>query len=113
VVGLAVFFLVVSLITKEHLLIIVSIVFLMGLLLKLSVVYEVASYWHQGIVWIMTAISTVLLTVVFYILITPYSVVYRVTRRHSIREYMRGPNDKSSYHTINRKYDREFFKNPW
>jgi energy-coupling factor transporter transmembrane protein EcfT len=113
VVGLAILFLILSFVVKEHLLVVVSIIFLMGLLLKLDFVFSVASLWHRFFVWIVTALSTVFLTIVFYTFITPYSFIYRIMQRKSIREYLRGPSENSSYFNINKKYDQESFKKPW
>lgn len=113
VVGLAVLFLVLSFIAKEHLLVVVSIIFLMGLLLKLDFVFRIAALWHGFFVWIITTLSTILLIVIFYIFITPYSIVYRVAQKRSVREYVYGPHENSSYYSVNKKYSKESFEKPW
>lgn len=117
VVGLAILFLVLSFIAKDtakgHLLVIVSIVFLMSLLLKLDFVFRIANLWHSFFLWIMTTLSGVFLIIIFYAFITPYSFLYRVIQNKTIREYWRGPLDTSSYYTMNKKYSKESFEKPW
>lgn len=74
--------------------------------------------WHRYIVkyWILLAKtlgwlnSRIILTLIFYLIIFPYSVILKFTRKSPIKT---NSNRQSFYKTLNRTIEPKHFENPW
>lgn len=101
------------LIFGELLLLVAAVALLLGLLLQLRILNNVARVWLYFISLVGTVLSNVILTLIFYVLLTPYSYLYRIFHRQLVTRFTKSNEVQTYYRAAEHTFNQEFFRKTW
>ncbi len=111
--GLIIALLLFSLILDLKILVFLAILLLVGLILELKIVYTIARVWHHLFISVITYLSNLILAIIYVIILTPYSSLYRLANRKEVHNFLYGESATSSYYIVNKDFRPDHFDHPW
>lgn len=111
--GMIIALLIFSLVLELRILVVLAILLAIGLILELKAVYIVANLWHTFFTKVITYLSNAVLALIYVIILTPYSYLYRLLNRKNIDAFLSGPSKESSYYQIGKNFEAKDFEHPW
>lgn len=113
VLGAVVALLIFSLIFEINTLVFVAILLLAGVILKLKIIHAIGFLWHTVFSRLITLISNAVLAIIYVLIFTPYSFLYRIINKKNVSTFLFGPSNESSYQVVNKIFKSKDFENPW
>jgi len=112
-IGISLALVILFLILEKEILLFLLIIILLGLVLKLNFLNYVAQKWKLFISYLGTLLSNTILTIIFYLIISPYSFIYRLFNKNNFNHFFKKTNKNSYYIKTNINYTSSFFKKLW
>jgi hypothetical protein len=109
---IALAFIVLYLIFNNIILLIIAVVFLLIILKGGRLSEKVATGWMRFAVFLGNINSRIILTIVFYLILTPLGFFYRIFNRDACDSFFK-KNDKSYLFDSECLPSKEFFERPW
>jgi len=110
--SIAFIFMVLFLILKIEVFLFISLAIILTILISEKITKIIASILVKILLAIGTTNSKILLTIIFYLVLTPIAFLFRLSNRKTV-DYFKNRNMVSYFVDINKNYNEEFFQRQW
>lgn len=90
----------------------IALLLTLGNALESRITAAIAKYWMKFAHTLGSINSRIILTVIFFIFLTPIAFVYRLFNKEKVDHFLKN-NNTSCFDEINKTYRREDFEKPW